>query len=119
MSDKYSKGFDVEDSPACDISMFKSAMDMLVQHVDYRIIIAFVVSKISNRTANPREKDMQALVYIINYLYATRDLGLRLCAGDRASAEIIVRLQAFADYSHASHGNGRGQGTVCFNLVDA
>ena len=119
MSEKYIKNFDLDDSPPCDISEFKSAMGMLVQHVDYRLDIAFPVSKIGHRASNPRVKDMDALLYIIHYLYGTRDLGLRLRAGDKESAKIVVQLRAYADYSHACHGNGKGQYTVCFDLVDA
>ena len=119
MSDKYIKSFDLDDSPPCDISEFKSAMGILVQHVDYRLDIAFPVSKIGHRAANPRVKDMDALLYIIHYLYGTRDLGLKLRAGDKESAKIVVQLRAYADYSHACHGNGKGQYTICFDLVDA
>jgi len=44
--------------------------------------------------------------------------GLVLRAGDKDSANIIVKLQGYADYAHACHFNGRGQFTTCFNLVD-
>ena len=52
MSDKYN----LDDSPPCDISEFKSAMGMLVQHVDYRLDIAFPVSKIGHSAANPGKR---------------------------------------------------------------
>ena len=79
-----------------------------MQHVDYRYDIAFGISKISQRTACPREKDLEALVFMINYLYSTRNRGLVLRAGDRESAKIIVKLRGYADYRHACHFNGRG-----------
>ena len=119
MSDKYSKCFDANDSTPCDVSLFKSAIGMLIQHVDYRIDIAFAVSKISQRSVSPRDKDLEALVYLIHYLFGTRDLGLVLRPGDTESGRIIVQLRAYADYSHACHSNGKGQNTICFDLVDA
>ena len=118
VSAKYIKSFDLDDSPPCDISVFRTALGMIMQHIDYRYDIAFGVSKISQRTAFPREKDLEALLYMINYLYDTRNRGLVLRAGDHESAKIIVKLRGFADYSHACHFNGRGQYTVCFDLID-
>jgi len=119
ISDKYIKNYNIDDSPLCDSTMFKSVIGKLLQHVDYRIDIAFAVSKISHRTASPRVKDLEALMYIIHYLYSTRDLGLILRAGDHESAKVIVQLRGYADYSHACHSNGKGQYTLCFDLVDA
>ena len=119
MSEKYSKDFDLDDTLFEDVSLFKSAMGMLVQHVDYRVDIAFTVSKIGHQSASPRTKDMTAVIYLIHYLYGTRDLGLRLKSGDRGAAKIVVQLRAYADYSHACHSNGRGQYSVCFDLIDA
>ena len=118
VSSQYIKNFDVDDSPPCDISIFRTVLGMLMQHIDYRYDIAFGISKISQRTAFPREKDLHALIFMINYLYATRNRGLVLRAGDRDSAQIVVKLRGFADYSHACHFNGRGQYTVCFDLID-
>ena len=118
ISEKYIKNYDVDDSPPCDITMFKSVIGKLLQHVDYRIDIAFAVSNISHRTASPRVKDLDALMYIIHYLYATRDLGLILRVGDHQSNKVIVKLRGYADYSHACHSNGKGQYSLCFDLVD-
>ena len=109
ISEKYVKNFDIDDSPLVDVSLFKSALGMLIQHVDYRIDIAFAISKISHKSASPRQKDMDALLYVIHYLYGTRNLGLRLLPGDKQSAKIIVQLRGYADYSHACHSNCKGQ----------
>ena len=62
---------------------------------------------------------MNALLYEMHYLYGTLDLGLRLISGDRQSAKFVVQLRGNADYSHACHNNGKGQYSICFNLVDA
>ena len=91
---------------------------MLVQHIDYRRDIAFAVSKIGHKAACPRVKDLNALIYMIHYLYGTRDLGLILRAGDSESAKVVIQLRAYADYSHACHINGKGQYTICFDLVN-
>ena len=94
MSDKYREVFDLDDSPPCDIFKFKSAMGIL--------IVSASLSQypmIGHRATNPRVKDMDALLYIIHYLYGTRDLGLRLRAGGKESAKIVPQLRAYADYS--------------------
>jgi len=70
MSEKYSKDFDLDDTLFEGIYLFKSAMGMLVQHVDYRgVDIAFTVFKIGHQSASPRTKDMTAVIYLNHFVF--------------------------------------------------
>ena len=118
MKDMYIKAFDSDDSTLCDATDFRSLLGAMMQLTDCRPDIAFALSKISQRQATPRQKDKDALIYVVNYLYTTKDLGLILRRGDTASAKTLVRLQGYTDMSFACHGNGRSQYCNCFDLVD-
>ena len=48
----------------------------VMQLTDVRPDIAYVISKISQHQCNPRAKDKEALLYLINYLYRTKDRGV-------------------------------------------
>ncbi len=53
----------------------------------------------------------------MHYLYGTRDRGLHLRPGDRASASTFIKLRAYADCGNANHVDGRSQYCVCFDIV--
>ena len=118
MSESYIKNFDVDDSPLCDTKTFRSFHGALMQLVDCRPDIAFPIAKISQRQGSPRDKDLQALSYLLHYLYGTRDRGLILRRGDRESARTIVKLRGYSDMSLACHSNGKSHYCICFDLID-
>jgi hypothetical protein len=118
MSESYIKNFDVDDSPLCDTKTFRSFHGALMQLVDCRPDIAFPIAKISQRQGSPRDKDLQALSYLLHYLYGTRDRGVILRRGDRESARTIVKLRGYSDMSLACHSNGKSHYCICFDLID-
>ena len=89
-----------------------------MQLTDCRPDIAFTIAKISQRQCSPRVKDMEALLFLIHFLWFTRDLGVILRRSDKASAATIVRLRGFTDCSFACHGNGKSHYCIGFDLVD-
>ena len=118
MSLIYCKNFDIEDSPACDGTKFRTLHGKLIQLIDCRPDIAFSVSKLSQRQCTPRVKDMEAQIYLVHYLFGTRDKGIVLRRADQASAKTLVQLRGFTDMSFACHFNGKSQYCICFDLVE-
>ena len=106
-------------SPDSDKGLYKSLLGALMQLIDIRPDIAYAISKLAHRTDSPRESDMNGLLQIVKYLYGTRDRGLRLRPGDRASANVYIQLRGFADCGYANHLNGKSQYCVGFDLVNA
>ena len=82
-------------------------MGALMQLTDCRPDLAFALSKMSQRQASPRQKNLDALLHIVRYLHGTRDRGLILRRGDSSSAATLVRLRGYIDMSFACHGNGK------------
>jgi len=117
MQESYSKSFNVNDSAVYDIKEFRSCLGAVMQLTDCRPDIAFTISKISQRQCSPRAKDMQALTFLIHYLWATKDKGVIL-RGFKSSANMSVRLRGFTDCSFACHGNGKSHYCICFDLVN-
>ena len=89
-----------------------------MQIYDVRPGIAYSVSKIAQRHEAPREHDMEALLQVVKYLYVTRDMALRLRAGDKAAAHTVVRLRGFADCGYTNHINGKSQYSNAWDIVD-
>ena len=89
-----------------------------MQLLDTRPDLCYTLSKLSQRNEQPRQHDGDALMYVVNYLYGTRDKGKRLRPGDKASARTLVKLRAYADASVGCHLNGRSQYCTGFDLVD-
>ncbi len=118
LTDQYIKNFDMDDSPYCNATEFRSLHGALQQVTDVRPDIGFPIAKISQRQCSPRVKDMEALLHIVHYLYATRSKGVVLRRGDRHTAAAFVTLRGYSDCSFACHGNGKSQYYVCFDLVD-
>ena len=118
MRDCYSKGFDVEDSAPCDTTEFRSILGAVMQLTDCRPDIAYTIAKISQRQCSPRVKDQEALIFLIHFLWATRNKGLILRQLDSASAATLVRLRGYTDCSFACHGNGKSHYCIGFDLVD-
>ena len=96
----------------------KSFDAAVMQLTDCRPDIAFTIAKIAQRQCSPRVKDHEALIFLLHYLWATRDKGLILRRGDSASAATMVRLRGYADCSFACHGNGKSHYGIGFDLVD-
>ena len=90
---------------------------MIQQMIDVRPDICFAVTKIAQRQASPRVKDVSALLYLIHFLFATRSSGVSLRRSDRCQADLLLTLRAFADCSHNCHGNGKSHYGFCFDLV--
>ena len=88
-----------------------------MQMTDVRPDIAFAISKISQRQSSPRVKDEEALLYLLNYLYYTRDKGVILRKSS-LSGRAWLKLRGFGDCSYACHDNGKSQYCVCYDLVD-
>ena len=118
MREEYSKKFDADDSQPCDVKEFRSMLGAVMQLTDCRPDIAFTIAKISQRQCSPRAKDKEALLFLLHYLWATRDKGLILRKGDTASATTMVRLRGYTDCSFACHGNGKSHYAIGFDLVD-
>lgn len=118
MRTAYSQSFDVNDSPPCDVKEFRSLLGAVMQLVDCRPDIAFTVAKTSQRQCSPRVKDQEALMFLLHFLWFTRDQGLILRRADKASAATLVRLRGFGDCSYACHGNGKSHYCIGFDLVD-
>ena len=118
MRTEYSKTFDVDSSPPCDVKEFRSVLGAVMQLTDCRPDIAFTIAKISQRQCSPRVKDMDALQFLIHFLWFTRDLGVILRRSDTASAATLVRLRGFTDCSFACHGNGKSHYCIGFDLID-
>lgn len=118
MRESYSKMFDIEDSQPTDVNKFRSLLGAVMQLTDCRPDIAFTIAKIAQRQCSPRVKDQEALIFLLHYLWATRDKGLILRRGDSASASTMVRLRGYADCSFACHGNGKSHYAIGFDLVD-
>ena len=90
MRTAYSQAFDVDDSPACNVTEFRSLLGAVMQLVDCRPDIAFTVAKISQRQCSPRVKDQEALIFLLHYLWFTRDQGLILRRADKALSLIHI-----------------------------
>jgi len=118
MSQVFCKNFDVEDSPLCDSTKFRVLHGKLIQLIDVRPDIAFPISKLSQRQCAPRVKDMEAQIFLLHYLFGTRDKGVVLRRADNASACTLVQLRGFTDMSFACHFNGKSQYCICFDLVE-
>ena len=118
MRTEYSKEFDIDNSPSCDVKEFRSVLGAVMQLTDCRPDIAFTIAKISQRQCSPRVKDMEALQFLIHYLWFTRDLGVILRRSDTASATTLVRLRGFTDCSFSCHGNGKSHYCIGFDLID-
>ena len=118
MSQEFCKHFDIEDSPLCDSTKFRNLHGKLIQLLDVRPDIAFPVSKLSQRQCNPRVKDMEAQIFLVHYLFGTKDKGLVLRRADNASARTLVQLRGYTDMSFACHSNGKSQYCICFDLVE-
>ena len=118
MRHSYSKLFDVEDSKPCDVTDFRSILGALMQLTDCRPDIAYTIAKISQRQCAPREKDREALIYLLHFLWATKDQGLILRRADATSAATLVRLRGYGDCSFACHGNGKSHYCIGFDLVE-
>jgi hypothetical protein len=118
MQSEYLKTFAKDDSPLCDKTEFRSMLGAVMQLTDVRPDIAFAVSKISQRQCNPREKDREALLYLIHYLYHTKDRGVVLRKSRLQHGAAWLKLRGFSDCSYACHDNGKSQYCVCFDLVD-
>jgi hypothetical protein len=118
MQTGYLKNFAKDDSPVCDQKEFRSMLGAAMQLTDVRPDIAFAISKISQRQCNPRVKDREALVYLLNYLYFTKDRGVILRRSQLDKGAAWVKLRGFSDCSYACHDNGKSQYCVCFDLVD-
>ena len=119
MKISYVKGFDVENSPLANVKEYRSLIGAIMQLVDVRPDIAFSIAKASGRQCTPREKDTEALMVLVHYLYATRSKGIVLRRGDQNSAQLMLVLQAFTDCSHNCHGDGKSQYGASFRLVAA
>ena len=61
---------------------------------------------------------MDALLFLIHFLWFARDLGVMLRRSDKASAATNVRLGGFTDCSFAYHGNGQYHCCIGCDLVD-
>ena len=118
MSNVFFKNFDLDDSPPFDTTKFRGLHGKLIQLIDCRPDIAFAVSKLSQRQCTPRLKDMDAQIYLVHYLFGTRDKGIVLRRADQASARTLVQLRGFTDMSFACHFNGKSQYCICFDLVE-
>jgi hypothetical protein len=118
MSYTYSKNFNLDDSKACDVTEFRSILGAVMQLTDCRPDIAFTIAKISQRQCSPREKDREALLHLLHFLWGTRDQGLILRRADAASAATLVRLRGYADCSFACHGNGKSHYCIGFDLIE-
>ena len=111
------QGFDQDDKLALPVSDFMIGM---IHHLfDVRPDICFSVVKIAQRQATPRQKDVDALNYLIHFLYATRSSGVTLRRSDKCQADLLLTLRAFTDCSYACHGNGKSHYGFCFDLVDS
>ena len=115
----YLKNFDKDDSPPVPATELRSMLGMIQQMIDVRPDICFAVSKIAQRQASPRVKDVDALLYMIHFLFATRSSGVSLRRSDKCQADLLLTLRAFADCSHNCHGNGKSHYGFCFDLVDS
>lgn len=119
MSLAYSKSFDIEDSPACNATSFRSMLGAIMQLTDCRPDISFTIAKIAQRQCSARDKDLSALMYLVHYLWATKEKGVVLRPSDQASGATFIKLRGYSDCSYACHGNGKSHYCYCFDLVDA
>ena len=118
MRESYIKSFDLDDSSPTDTKEFRSMLGAVMQLTDCRPDIAFPIAKIAQRQCSPRIKDQEALLFLLHYLWGTRDVGLILRRGDSATAVSLVRLRGFTDCSFACHGNGKSHYGIGFDLVE-
>lgn len=116
MRAKYLEDFELESEP-CDSTLFRSLLGALMQQFDVRADIAYPVSKIAQKTESPRILDFEALMYVVHYLFGSKDRGLKLRPGDHASAQTMVRLRGYGDCGYANNINGKSQYCICFDLV--
>ena len=115
MRTAYSKTFDVDDSPPCETTDFRSVIGALMQLTDVRPDIAFALSKIAQRQCSPRVKDREALQYVIHYFWATRQKRLVLRWGESASAKTLVKLRGYR--TAVSHVMGMENCSTHFALI--
>jgi len=116
ISASYLKNYDNK-SPRCDRKTFLSCNGGVMQLIDVRPDICFAVSKISTRQAEPRQCDMDALIYLIHYLLETKHLGLRLKKGNANGVNTLMKLRGYADAAFGCHSNGKSQYGSCFELI--
>ena len=117
MQQTYLQAFDKDDSPAASTTDFRSMLGMVQQMMDVRPDVCFAVVKLAQRQADPREKDIEALLYLIHYLYATRSSGVVLRRGNQGMANILLQLRAYTDCSFGCHGNGKSHYGYCNILL--
>ena len=89
-----------------------------MQLIDVRPDIAFTVSKIANKTSSGRIIDMEALVYLVHYLYGTSGLGVTWRREDHAYVTAVLQLIAYGDCGFNTHANGKSQYAMSFYLVN-
>jgi len=85
----------------------------LMYLVRTRADIAYAVNRMSMRSQCSTNKDMNALMKILAYLYGTRELGIVLLPGD--GNELI--LEAWCDASYATHEDGKSHSGYGFTFV--
>jgi len=90
----------------------------MMQLFDDRLGTIWAVSKIAQRQEASREIDLEALLQVTRYIFATKDRGLRLRAGNKVASETLVRLRGYADSGFAAHRNVRSQYCYGFDIVD-
>ena len=118
MQGSYVKDLEKE-SPMCGKTAFKSLMVVLMQLYDVRPDIQYVVFKIAQRQEASRVHVMEVLLWIVLFLWYTRDLCLRIRCGAKEIAKIFVKLWGFSDCAYANHLNGRSQYSTPWQLGNA
>jgi hypothetical protein len=102
MSDAYIQGIN-EEAKACDVTTFLSLNGLLIQLLDVRPDIAFAISKVSQKQKAPTERDYDALIDLVHYLWDRKDWGICLKAGRADQEGQFLKIRAYADAAYAVH----------------
>ena len=71
--------------------------------------ILMPISYLATRSANPTQEDYTKLLRIVRYIAGTHDVGIHLKPSD-------MKLRVYADASHCTHPDGRGQAGMVITL---
>ena len=102
-------------SPGCDKTKYMELLGSLMYVVKTRFDIAYAVSRLAMRTQKATERDYNALLRVLAYLYNTRVRGIVLTPLSIA-ATVCILFEAWCDASYATHPDGHSHTGYGFRL---
>ena len=101
-------------APRCDSHDYMELLGSLMYLVRTRPDISYAVNRMAMRTQVATERDWNALLRILAYLFATPSLGIKLQA--TATPDAPLSLQVWCDASYATHSDGKSHSGYGFTF---